>query len=221
MQVYDVVQGSPEWAQVRLGIPTSSDFKKVMTPTGLRSSQDEDYAHQLIAELLLREPLRLMEPTHWMERGQIMELEAAASYEMLYDAELLRSGFVTDDQGHFGCSPDRFVDEDGLLEIKCPAPNTHVGYLLSKKIKRDYMPQLQGQLHVTGRKWVDIFSYHPEMPPARIRVERDEKFQTRLRNRLKEFRTKLNDKIQYLIDNKLYDPEEGKMAKPQSVYMAG
>ena len=39
-----------------------------------------------------------------------------------------------------------------------------------------YYPQVQGQLWISERKWSDILSYHPEMPPALIRVERNEPY---------------------------------------------
>ena len=65
---------------------------------------------------------------------------------------------------------------DGLLEIKVPAESTHVGYLITKAVDAEYFPQVQGQLWVSERQWLDIMSYHPEMPPALIHVERDEDF---------------------------------------------
>ena len=33
-----------------------------------------------------------------------------------------------------------------------------------------------GQLWIAEREWVDIMSYHPEMPPAMVHTERDEEF---------------------------------------------
>jgi len=56
------------------------------------------------------------------------------------------------------------------LEIKIPAEHTHVSYLLKKSVDQAYYPQIQGQLWIAERKWVDILSWHPEMPPALIRV---------------------------------------------------
>jgi hypothetical protein len=45
--------------------------------------------------------------------------------------------------------------------------------MLTAKLEESYRPQLQGQLYVTGRQWVDIVAFHPEMPTVVIRVERD------------------------------------------------
>jgi hypothetical protein len=47
--------------------------------------------------------------------------------------------------------------------------------------------QVFGQLLVTGRKYVDFFSYFPGIKPLLIRVERDDKFITILETELKLF----------------------------------
>jgi hypothetical protein len=70
-----------------------------------------------------------------------------------------------------GCSPDRVIGDDGLLEIKCPAPQTHVGYMLTRTVDKDYFPQVQGQLLITERNWVDVQSYHAWIQTVIIRVE--------------------------------------------------
>jgi hypothetical protein len=105
-----------------------------------------------------------------------MEAEAVAYYEGIREIDTARIGFLTNDTNTIGASPDRFVGEDGLLEIKVPAEHTHVSYLLTRSVDAEYFPQVQGQLWISGRRWLDILSYHPEMPPALIRVERDEAF---------------------------------------------
>lgn len=176
MIIHDLDQGSPEWFAVRLGIPTASCFDKLITPTGKESTQREAYENQLVAEILTGKPVNDFEGNEWTQRGNELESDAAAFYALQRDIEPVKVGFITNDAGVFGCSPDRLIGDDGLLEIKCPAPHTHVKYMLDRSIDRKYYPQLQGQLLVTGRKWVDIISYHPEMQPVIIRVERDETF---------------------------------------------
>ena len=175
MIVHDVKQGTPEWSRLRAGIPTSSEFARLVTPTGKASAQAEKYRADLIAERMLGRPLE--KPiTMAMERGSELEAEAIAAYEFYCSMDTELVGFVTDDLCRWGTSPDRLVGEDGLLEIKCPDAGTHAGYLLAKPADRKFFPQLQGQLFITCRKWVDIMSFHPEMPPAIVRVERDEAY---------------------------------------------
>lgn len=175
MIIHNVIQGSTEWLAARAGIPTASCFDKIVTPKGAPSKQAEKYMHRLIAERLMQHPvIEFTGP--WLERGNELEADAAAYYESMRDVTCERVGFCTNDAGTIGASPDRLVGEDGLLELKVPAEHTHVAYLLTRAVDAEYYPQVQGQLWVTGRRWLDIMSYHPEMQPAIIRVERDEKY---------------------------------------------
>jgi hypothetical protein len=173
MILHDVIQGTTDWLAVRAGIPTASAFDRIVTPKGKPSAQAEKYMHMLLAERIMGHPV-LQVQTSWMGRGKELEGEAVLYYEGVRELDTTVIGFVTNDERTIGASPDRFVGEDGLLELKVPAEHTHVGYLLTRAIDAEYYPQVQGQLWVTGRKWLDIMSYHPEMPPAIIRVERDE-----------------------------------------------
>jgi YqaJ-like viral recombinase domain len=173
--IHPVTQGSPEWLALRCGIPTASCFDQIVTPKGKPSSQAERYMHTLLAERIMGHPAQEI-VTGWMDRGSRTESEAVAYYEGQRDLDTERIGFLTNNAGTIGASPDRFVGADGLLEIKVPREHTHVGYLLTRSVDAVYYPQVQGQLWISERTWLDILSYHPEMPPALIRVERDEAY---------------------------------------------
>ena len=75
-----------------------------------------------------------------------------------------------------GCSPDRLVGDAGLVEIKAPLPQTQVEYWISGELSERFRPQLQGQLYITQRSWVDILCWHDVLPKLIMRVEPDEKF---------------------------------------------
>lgn len=190
MIFHDIAQGSGEWEQARIGIPTASEFDRVVTPLGKlsKSKTTKSFMHALIAEKLLNRPLKSLEGLEWAERGKELEAEAARFYVGITGTEVLHGGFFTTDDGEAGASPDRRIGNDGLLEIKCPAPNTQIGYM-DDGFDREYFPQLQGQLFVTERRWVDWFAYSPEMPPVLIRVYRDEDYITLLREALQVFVT--------------------------------
>ena len=176
MIIHECTQGTTEWLQIRSGIPTASNFDKIITPkTGKPSSQAEKYMQRLLAERMMQRPV-VEHVSFWMGRGQELEAEACAYYEGVRELDTVRVGFVTNDARTIGASPDRLVGGDGLLEIKVPAEHTHVAYLLTRSVDAEYAPQVQGQLWVTGRAWLDLLSYSPEMPPALVRVERDEKY---------------------------------------------
>lgn len=186
MILYDVKQGTQEWAQARMGIPTASNYHKILTPGGKPSKQAKDYQRHLIAELVMGLPLDAPK-TSWMERGSEMESEAVCFYEFDREVAVQEVGFITDDAGRYGASPDRLIGDDGLLEIKCPSPQVHVGYMLYEDVDADYRVQLQGQLFVAERDWTDICSYHPAMPPVIVRVVRDEEYIAKLKDALLEF----------------------------------
>jgi len=195
MKVHDCIQGSREWRKLRLGVPTASNFDKIITPkTGKPSSQAESYRMDLLAEMVLGQPLEKVK-TEWMQRGNDLEPVAISYYEFQTDAETMPVGFITNDAGTVGASPDRIVNDDLLLEVKCPSAGQHLAYVLGKHgVDAEYRVQLQGQLFIAEKKAVDIISFHPQMPHAIVRIERDEDFIKLLDAELKSFVAILTEK---------------------------
>ena len=176
MITLDHPQGSAEWIRARLGKPTASNFDRIITPKTRKPGASADkYMWQLLAEWLSGQSLDEY-VSQYMERGTEMEEQAVRFYELQRDVETQLVGFCLRDDGLVGASPDRMVGDDGLLEIKCPALVTHIGYLLNPDGLDAYNCQAQGQLWITGRQWVDLLSYNPEMPPSLVRYHRDEEF---------------------------------------------
>ncbi len=177
MIIHDIEQGSEEWYSIRAGIPTASEAGKLITSTGKESKQIIDYAYQLAAELHAGMPLDVWEGNQWTERGKDMEQEAKIAYERSCGVWREDVGFCVSDNGEYGCSPDGFVGDDGLVEIKCLAAKNIVKNMVyfnkHKKAMPDYIPQAQMQLFVTGREWCDLVFYHPELPLLVIRQEKD------------------------------------------------
>lgn len=188
MKIHNVEQGTPEWLKLRLGIPTASEFDKIVTPTrGDLSKTSAKYRNYLLAERLMGEPLDSLDNLQWIERGKLLEPQAVAQYQFTTDTETVPVGFITTDDGRIGASPDRLViGANGGLEIKCPAPQTHVGYALEGPAA-EYRCQVQGQLWVAELEWVDFYSFHPSMPPILIRTFRDEPFIARLADAITAF----------------------------------
>jgi len=179
-------QYSDEYDNLRRGLPTSSRFDKIITPTGKASTSWQDYAFQLVAERLSHEPDDQY-ASMWMDRGLEIEPEAVEAYELINEVNTETIGFVTNNEGTIGCSPDRLIGNIGLLEIKSPKAATVLKYRHKKEIDAKYKPQLQGQLYVTEREWVDIFAYHPDIYPCCIRVERDDSYIKKMAGLLDDF----------------------------------
>lgn len=170
-------QRTAAWFQHRLGVCTASEFNQVLTAGGKISKQAESYAHRLLAEMMLGRPIEDDISTRYMQRGEELEDGAISCYEFETGVETSPGGFVTTDDGRCGCSPDRLIGDDGVLEMKCPCGNVHVSYLLDPpSLAKSKGPQVQGELYVTGRQYVDLVSYHPELPPLIVRVVRDEEY---------------------------------------------
>src|ERR1700745_2452870 len=101
-----LAQYSEEYDRLKLGIPTSSRFHKIITPQGKPSKQWRGYACLLIAERILQRKVELYQSPA-MERGLIVEADAVDWYEFDQDVTVQRVGLITDDDHTVGCSPDR------------------------------------------------------------------------------------------------------------------
>lgn len=191
-EIFNCDQGSDEWHRVRAGIPTASEFATVLAKgkDGGASVTRAKYLRRLAGEIITGEP----EPTHsnaHMERGKIMEAEARDLYCFLNDdAAPTRVGFVR--AAGCGCSPDSLIGDDGILEIKTAIPSILIEHLLSEKFPAEHMAQCQGNLLVTGRKWIDIAIYWPKMPLFVKRAYRDEEYLDRLQKALALFNAELS-----------------------------
>ncbi len=176
MIVLPHAQGTPEWRQARIGLPTASGLDNLLTPALKPSSSAQKYLHRLVAEWLLGAPLDDGD-NQWMERGREMEIEGVRYYEMVTGLEVQRVGLCLRDDRQFGCSPDGLIGEDGGLEIKCPSAAVHVGYMLDPgSLVSAYRAQVQGALLVTGRGCWEIMSYNPQLEPVRVTVAPDAEY---------------------------------------------
>jgi hypothetical protein len=105
------------------------------------------------------------------------------------------SGLILTDDSVFGYSSDGLVDDDGLVEIKCPASCQKIGSIWSDPANAtaEYIDQIQGGMWITGRKWCDFIMYCPWLEPVgkelfRRRIERNEAYIGELERDLFAFR---------------------------------
>jgi hypothetical protein len=188
MIVYECKQYTAEWWAARRGIPTSSESHRIITPkTAELSGSVDAYACDLIAE-----KFDAYYGQHddyvsaAMKNGTVKEPESRRFYEFQRDAEVKEVGFITTDDGRFGCSPDSLVGEDGGLELKNPNVSTHVKYLIDGGLPTQYRPQVHWCLAVTGRAWWDFCSYSGGLPPVLVRVTPDD-YTEKLRGCMEKF----------------------------------
>lgn len=175
MEIINCEQGSFEWHQARLGIITASEMKSVLTKGrgGAPSLVRQAYMHKLIGELITGDPADSF--AGWQtERGHALEPEAREIYASTVDLEVTQIGFIR--ANNVGGSPDALVGEPGLAEIKTRIPHLQVKLLLENEVPEEHKAQIQTNLLVSKREWLDFVSYCPKMPLFIKRVERDEKY---------------------------------------------
>lgn len=171
LRIFDCAQGSPEWHEARRGVPTASRFADVLSKG--QGITRRKYLYTLVGEVLTGECAEPYTNQH-MERGHEMEADATNLYAFERDLEPVMVGFMR--RGRAGCSPDRLIGDNGMVEVKSKLAHLQIEVLERDAIPPEHVAQVQGQLWVSGREWCDFVSYCPRLPLFVKRVERDEKY---------------------------------------------
>jgi len=181
---HDCEQGSAEWHRLRLGCLTASRCKPLVTATGKVSTGQgiETLVNKLVFETVTGQPSEDFS-TDVVERGSRLEAEARAALAWEEGIEIETVGFLTDESGRVGCSPDGLADGVGV-EIKNPMGPTQIGYVRDHGLLlATYAHQVQTSLLVTGfEEWI-LFAHSPSprIPNVTLRVGRDEDYIAALR----------------------------------------
>lgn len=180
MKIIPCQQRSLEWGVIRAGIPTASEMDELFTPKlePRKGQMPETYLNKKLAEWWMGGPLPQW-GTYDMDAGKILEEEAIPFATLEYGLQIETVGFITTDDGRCGCSPDGLIAPGGI-EIKCPAIQTHIGYLRSYALPPDYAAQVHFSMFVTGAPWWRFMSYHRRIPPLMLMIDRDDEIQSRI-----------------------------------------
>lgn len=203
---------SPEWFKVRSGKFTPSELHKLMTEpkskADILSVGAITYIKEKIAETLIENLPNENEFTNaataW---GNSYEDEAISLFADLSDTEIIKPGFI-EQNDYFGGTPDGIAADGSFgIEVKCPYNATiHLDNLILDpldfpKARKEYYYQIQGYALLTGIKDWYFISYDPrQQDPLKIRhilVEMDKDTQKKIREKLKI----ANDYKQKLINN--------------------
>ncbi|HXI40035.1 MAG TPA: YqaJ viral recombinase family protein [Bryobacteraceae bacterium] len=195
-----IEQGSVEWHLQRIGKVTASRVADVTakTKTGYGASR-ANYLAELVAQRLTGVPSASFTNAA-MQWGIDTEPQGRAAYEFFKDVTVDLAEFVDHPAiGYSGASPDGYVGEDGVVEIKCPLTATHIETLLGASIPEKYRAQMYWQMACTGRKWCDFVSFDPRMPGAMQmfvkRLDRDDNEIGRLENEVRHFLAEIDNKV--------------------------
>jgi len=193
---YLITQGSDEWDEIRRGRFTSSEMHNLMSPGYRLMTSDElknrpkkgegsatkyieapdvlsdaakTYIKVKVAEVLTG---RSKENSYAypLVYGKETEPEAVEYFEKVTGLECSEVGFVPFGD-HAGGSPDRYVGEKELLEVKCPwAIEKQIDYLELtdqwdlKRYNSEYYWQCMSNLFFTAKELCHFITYDPRYP---------------------------------------------------------
>lgn len=198
-----IEQGTEAWKLSRAGKATASRIADVIAKTKSGPSASRaNYEAQLICERLTGTVAEGYTNAA-MQHGIDTEPQARAAYEFDADVDVVLAEFVDHPTIPMsGCSPDGYVGDDGLLEIKAPQPAAHLDTLLSQTVPTKYRTQIMWQLATTGRAWCDYVSFSPAFPSHLQlfvkRVHRDEAMIRELEAEVRAFLKEVDAKVAQL-----------------------
>ncbi|XP_052790029.1 uncharacterized protein LOC128224265 [Mya arenaria] len=181
------------WFEEREKRIQSSNFHRVCTAT------ERTDLHDLAKSFVRGKGLK---PTEAMRHGIQYEKDAIHQYESKNNVKVKPCGiFVSKNLPFLGASPDGIVDENLLIEVKCPFSAKHkkispvtVPYLketngnMTLSTKHPYYFQIQGQLFCAERQFCDLVIYTLS-DILFTRIHRNENFIAHMICKLDQFNT--------------------------------
>ena len=162
----DIEQGSQEWLNTRKGRLTASNGQAI----GANGKGLETYILNLMAEYYSSGE-KVFYSNSDMDRGNELEPIARDMYELEKGFEVEQVGYIEPDNDELVLvSPDGLVEDDGMIEIKSVNDANHFALILEgeKGIDSKYMWQMQMNLLVAERKWIDYVSYNPNFKQSLV-----------------------------------------------------
>jgi len=185
MNVLGIYYPEAEWYKTRIGMITSSKIHDAITPRQ-KGGTHELAARRNLKMQMLSEMLTQNTTEHYvsaaMDWGVENEPRARAEYEYRMGLNVEQLGLVMHPtNARAAATADGWVAPNGILEIKCPETYTHLEYLASQAIPKEYLDQINWQMACCGPEieWCDFVSFDPrieaeELQMLVIRHERDD-----------------------------------------------
>jgi hypothetical protein len=170
-----IEQHSQQWFQSRLGNCTGSRVKDALfmlkrASSGRVAGDSSQARIDYMMELCLGRLTGIV-PEHFvtqaMQWGIDNELYAVAAYEVVSGNDTSKIGIAAHPRiERFLASADRYVNDSGVLEVKCPTSPVHIAYLKGGVIPVEYEYQCMAELACDPtREWLDFMSFDPRFPP--------------------------------------------------------
>jgi exodeoxyribonuclease (lambda-induced) len=164
-------------------VPRSETIAKALA--GEDTSKPSDTARRYAADIAIErasgKPFGIPPKAALLDRGHQLERLARMAYEDKNTAFVTEAGICVTENGIFGYSTDGLVNDDGLIEIKCPIDGCKILTMWQTGDVSEYMHQMQGGMWISGRKWCDFIMFVPDLAPVGKdlyvkRIYRDEQF---------------------------------------------
>jgi len=162
LQASNHPQGTEEWFRDRRGRLTGSDMRTIMNGGNRswitlleRKKHEIEFPDEALGDEADAPSLR------W---GNENEPRAIAHYELIYNVDVERVGFVPHPTvPYVGCSPDFLNRDEGVVgETKCPYnEEVHAMTVVHGAGVQEYKPQIQCEIWVTGADVLHFISYDP------------------------------------------------------------
>ncbi|KAL6969321.1 hypothetical protein U1Q18_029039 [Sarracenia purpurea var. burkii] len=214
----DAPQRSDEWFALRRDRLTTSTFS---TALGFWKGNRR---YELWHEKVFASDAQSMEASRMgaMEWGVINEAAAIEKYKSITGRDVSSLGFAIHSKERFewlGASPDGLLGcfpGGGILEVKCPynkgKPETGLPW---STMPFYYMPQVQGQMEIMDRDWVDLYCWTPNGSTI-FRVFRERGYWQLIHGILREFwwENVVPAREAFLIGSE----EDARLYKPESTH---
>lgn len=170
--VVDCEQRTEEWHRARLGKLCGSKAADMLSSRkdGKPAAGRQNLLTQLVLERITGRSHESGYQSRYMEQGAEREVDATGQYEALTGQPVFSVGFLQHAELAAGVSLDGYIGSldapEGIIEIKCPIPATHLEYLETGVVPGDYLKQITHALWLTGAQWCDWMSFNPDFPEA-------------------------------------------------------
>lgn len=197
------IQGTQKWLNERCGYATASRFAEIMAGGASRTK----YLQQLVSENITLKPSESFSNQH-TKRGTEQEPMAKAVYMERTGLTIQEVGFIKHATLRAGASPDALINDDGGMEVKSVIPSVQIETIRRGEYPKIHMPQVQGNLWITGRKWWDFVSFcegmregmNPALQLYVFRVERDDEYIDRLEMEVVKFLKEVDQEVLALLE---------------------
>lgn len=169
--IFDITQGSEEWLKIKEGKFTGTCASDLLMDDKCKGWQN--LIKRIAEERFTGESCESdkFSGNKFTERGLELEPVAILQYEFESFNNVTTVGFVQHSE-FIGCSPDGLINDNGLIQVKCPIFNTMLEYHKDKTVPTDYFKQMQFELFATDREYNIFYAYHPKLQPFELKIYR-------------------------------------------------